>query len=194
MIKSLLRNPAASVALCVLVSLCGATAFSQTAATKSVPASGTSAAAKAVAVTQIDDAGLAKILRPNGKPLLVNFWATWCTPCREEFPELVKIDAEYKGRIDFITVTLDDPEDIKGAVPKFLSEMKAPMPAYLLVSKDESALISSIAKDWSGGLPFTVLYSEKGEIAYFRQGKVVPNLLRAEIDKLAPMAVSPARP
>jgi thiol-disulfide isomerase/thioredoxin len=136
-------------------------------------------------VTQVDDAKLKELLKPkNGRPLLINFWATWCDPCREEFPDLVKIDADYKGRIDFITVTLDEVEDIKGAVPKFLSDMKATMPAYLLVSADESAIIGTIAKDWTGGLPFTVLYNEKGQIAYFRQGKVKVNLLRTELDKL----------
>lgn len=141
-------------------------------------------------VTQVDDAKLKVLLKPNGRPLLVNFWATWCDPCREEFPDLVKINADYKGKIDFITITLDEPEDIKGAVPKFLSDMKAPMPAYLLVSSDESAIISTIAKDWSGGLPFTVLYNDKGEMAYFRQGKVQVGLLRSELNKLASSATS----
>src|SRR5437764_11377287 len=57
-------------------------------------------------VTKIDEIALKKILHPNGKPLLVNFWATWCDPCREEFPDLVKINADYKGKVDFITITL----------------------------------------------------------------------------------------
>lgn len=137
-------------------------------------------------VTQVNEITLKNVLKPNGKPLLVNFWATWCDPCREEFPELVKIGNENKGKIDFVTVSLDDLADIDGAVPKFLTEMKADMPAYLLKTDDESAVISAIAKDWSGGLPFTILYNEKGEIAYFRQGKVIPATLRVEIAKLAP--------
>jgi hypothetical protein len=62
--------------------------------------------------------------------------------------------------------------------------MKAEMPAYLLVTSDESAVINSIAKDWSGGLPFTVLYNEKGELSYFVQGKVKIDILRTELDKL----------
>ncbi|HVE55642.1 MAG TPA: TlpA disulfide reductase family protein [Pyrinomonadaceae bacterium] len=135
-------------------------------------------------VTQIDETGLKTALTPNGKPLLVNFWATWCDPCREEFPDLVKLDAEYKGKIDFITVSLDDLAEIKRDVPKFLVSMKAGMPAYLLKVADESAVISSIAKDWNGGLPFTILYNEKGEIAYFKQGKVKLDVLKPEIDKL----------
>jgi thiol-disulfide isomerase/thioredoxin len=137
-------------------------------------------------VTQIDETGIKTALKTNGKPLLVNFWATWCDPCREEFPDLVKINAEYKGKIDFVTVSLDDLEDISGAVPKFLAEQKAEMPAFLLKVEDEGAVISSIAKDWSGGLPFTILYNERGEIAYFKQGKVKAADVKAEIEKLLP--------
>ena len=137
-------------------------------------------------VTQIDEVGLKTAIKTNGKPLLVNFWATWCDPCREEFPDLVKIDADYKGKIDFITVSLDDLAEINRDVPKFLSDMKAQMPAYLLKVEDEGAVISSITKDWQGGLPFTILYNEKGAIAYFRQGKIKTDILRAEIEKLIP--------
>jgi len=154
-------------------------------ATAQAPAVG-NAVAKPGRVTEVNDTTIKNVLKPNGKPLLVNFWATWCDPCREEFPELVKIDNEYRGKIDFVTVSLDDLTDINTAVPKFLGEMKAGMPAYLLKTDDESAVISSIAKDWSGGLPFTILYNEKGEIAYFRQGKVIPATLRTEITKLVP--------
>lgn len=137
-----------------------------------------------IKVTQVDEVGLKKLLAPAGKPLLINFWATWCDPCREEFPDLVAIDAEYKGKIDFITVSLDDPADIATTVPRFLSSMKAEMPAYLLKTADESAVISSISKSWAGGMPFTALYNEKGELAYFREGKVVMETLRAELNKL----------
>ncbi len=68
-------------------------------------------------------------------------------------------------------------------MPEFLSEMKAEMPTYLLTSADENRLISSIAKDWSGALPFTILYNEKGEIIYTRQGKVNHETLQGEIEK-----------
>lgn len=137
-------------------------------------------------VTQIDENGIKTALKPNGKPLLVNFWATWCDPCREEFPDLVKFDTEYKGKIDFITVSLDSPDDINTTVPKFLADMKAEMPAYLLRVEDEGAVISSITKDWQGGLPFTILYDEKGSIAYFKQGKVKIDVLKTELEKLIP--------
>ena len=134
-------------------------------------------------VTQIDDARIKQLLKPDGKPLLVNFWATWCAPCREEFPDLVEIDEEYRGKIDFITVSHDFIEELDTGVPKFLSEMKAEMPTYLLISDDENTFISSISKDWSGALPFTILYNEKGEITYTRQGKVNHETLKDEIEK-----------
>lgn len=135
-------------------------------------------------VTQIDETVIRNLLKPQGKPLLVNFWATWCEPCREEFPDLVKIHADYKERIDLITISLDFPEDIDTIVPQFLSEMKAEMPTFLLISKDESTVISSIKKDWNGGLPFTVLYNQEGAIAYAKEGIFKSTVLRSEIDKL----------
>lgn len=135
-------------------------------------------------VVQIDEIKLKEILKPNGKPLLVNFWATWCEPCREEFPDLVKIDADYKGKIDLITISLDELSEINRDVPKFLAEMKAEMPAYLLKTADADLAITSVSKDWTGGLPFTILYNENGEMAYFKQGKFKTETLRGEIDKI----------
>ena len=128
-------------------------------------------------VTKIDQKRFAELIKPNGKPLLINFWATWCEPCREEFPELVKIDSEYKGKIDFITISLDFEEEITAGVPKFLALMKATMPTYVLITPDETAAISMVSKDWSGGLPMTVLYKRDGSSAYFGQGDVRHDIL-----------------
>lgn len=135
-------------------------------------------------VTQIDIEGLRKLLKPNGKPLLINFWATWCDPCREEFPDLVKLDGVYHGRIDFLTVSLDDLADINTEVPKFLGEMKAEMPAYLLHTKDDDAAITLVSKEWKGNLPLTILITPAGETVYTRNGKVKYDAAVGEIDKL----------
>jgi thiol-disulfide isomerase/thioredoxin len=135
-------------------------------------------------VTQINELALKNLLKPNGKPLLINFWATWCDPCREEFPDLVKIDEDYKGKIDFITVSLDDLAEINRDVPKFLQDMKALMPAFLLRSTSEDAVIMMVSKDWHGGLPFTILFNEKGETVYFREGKVKVPILRGHLERL----------
>lgn len=144
-------------------------------------------------VTQIDAAALENLLKRSGdnaggensrRPLLINFWATWCEPCREEFPDLVKIDAEYKGRIDFITVSLDYLSEIRRDVPRFLAEMKAEMPAYLLKTPNEDEAIALVSKNWRGSLPFTILFDADGKEAFSIPKKVKPEVLRAEIDKL----------
>ena len=143
-------------------------------------------------VTQIDVLALKRLVRPNGKPLLVNFWATWCDPCREEYPDLVKIDQEYRGKIDFITVSLDEVADKDTAVPKFLADMKAEMPSYLLVTDQEEAAMAVVSKDWTGGLPFTILFDAKGGVLYSRQGKVKIDALKAALIKIIAPAATPA--
>lgn len=180
--RSALFRVLSSICLCTFLAV--ATSCTQTNDHAHVP-SGESKPQTAAhpAVTQIDDAKLKQLLKPNGKPLLVNFWATWCGPCREEFPDLVKIGNEYRGRIDFITISLDFPEELDKAVPKFLTEMNAGMPTYLLVSADENAVIASIAKDWTGALPSTILYNESSEMTYLRQGKINSEALKGEIEK-----------
>ena len=160
---------------------------------KSPAAGGAASPTPRPVVTQINIAGLRKAITPNGKPLLINFWATWCDPCREEFPDLVKLDAEYKGRIDFITISLDDLAEINRDVPKFLSDMKAPMPAYLLKAEDDDAAIALISKNFTGALPFTILFKADGTESYVRQGKVTLETVRTEIDKLLPAPATTAK-
>lgn len=139
-------------------------------------------------VKKIDEKALAELIKPKDKPLLINFWATWCGPCREEFPDLVKIDGEYKGKIDFITITLDFEEELETGVPKFLTDMKAQMPTYLLLTADETAAIQMVSKDWGGGLPFTILIAPDGKVAYSHQGVVKHAVLKDLLDKLLPAA------
>jgi len=154
------------------------------AAAKKIKAAPKNVASNLPKVTQIDATGLQNLLKPNGKPLLINFWATWCDPCREEFPDLVKIGADYKDRIDLITVSLDELSEINGDVPKFLAAMKADkMPAYLLKTPNEEEAIAAVSKDWQGGLPFTILYNANGDTIYIKQGKFKTDFLRAEIEK-----------
>jgi thiol-disulfide isomerase/thioredoxin len=151
---------------------------------KKTPAAKNETVSSLPIVTQIDAPGLKNLLKPNGKPLLINFWATWCVPCREEFPELVKIGMDYEGQIDLITVSLDELSEINGEVPKFLAQMKSNSPAYLLRTPDEGAAIDLVSKDWQGGLPFTILFNAQGEAIYSRQGKFKTDVLVAEIEKI----------
>ena len=141
---------------------------------------------KAPVVSAIDTEALKGLLtRQRQGPLLVNFWATFCDPCRDEFPDLVKIDQEYRPRsLEFVTVSLDDMTDLKTEVPKFLVAMKATMPAYLLNVSDPEPAINMVDPKWRGDLPATYLYNEKGEIVYKHIGRVNPAELRAAIEKV----------
>jgi len=137
-------------------------------------------------VSPIDTDALKTLLtQQREQPLLVNFWATFCDPCRDEFPDLVKIDHDYRPRaIEFVTVSLDDMSDIKTSVPKFLDSMKATMPAYLLNVTDPEPAINLVDPRWRGDLPATFLYNEKGEVVYKHIGRVNTAELREAIEKV----------
>jgi thiol-disulfide isomerase/thioredoxin len=139
-----------------------------------------------IVVAPIDTEALKNLLtQPRQGPLLVNFWATFCDPCRDEFPDLVKIDKDYRPQsLEFVTVSLDDMTDIKTTVPEFLDSMKATMPAYLLNVSDPEPAINLVDKKWQGDLPATFLYNEKGEVVYKHFGRVSAAELRSEIEKL----------
>ena len=141
-------------------------------------------------ITVLDNEGLKKLLKPGSKPLMINFWATWCDPCREEFPDLVRLNKQYKGKIDFVTISLDDLADIDRDVPKFLKEMKADMPAYLLHAADVDAAIALVSADWAGNLPLTIVFKPSGETGYIRKGKIHIDDVTLALDKLLAPAPS----
>lgn len=139
-------------------------------------------------ITELKEEGLKALLGVGARrerPLLVNFWATWCVPCREEFPDLVKIREQYPDeRLDFVTVSLDDISDIGKAVPEFLSEQRATrMPAYLLHVADEGTAINFVDATWQGELPATFLFDRDGQVVFKRKGRVKPAKLRAAIEQ-----------
>jgi len=138
-------------------------------------------------VHEINLDGLKKLIQRDPKdtrPLLINFWATWCDPCREEFPDLVRVDSDYRSKgLNFVAVSLDDISDIKSAVPKFLNEMKATMAVVLLNVNDPEPAIKAVDEKWDGELPATFLYDKEGKVIFRHFGKIKPDELRAVLDK-----------
>ncbi|HKR61059.1 MAG TPA: TlpA disulfide reductase family protein [Pyrinomonadaceae bacterium] len=141
-----------------------------------------------ISISAIDADGLAAVLKRHAserKPLLVNFWATWCDPCREEFPDLVKIDKQYRPRgLDFTAVSLDDHAELKTSVPRFLREMGVTVPTYLLNVSDPEIAINRMDPQWSGALPATFLYDGEGNLVYKRLGRIKVDELTAAIEKV----------
>ena len=144
-------------------------------------------ASPATEIKEIDLAGLKALLQRDGKdarPLLVNFWATWCDPCREEFPDLVKLDGDYGAKkLNFVAISLDDVTDLKTTVPQFLQEMKATMPVVLLNVNDPEPAIKMVDAAWDGQLPATFLYDQDGKVVFRHFGRLNTAELRAAIDK-----------
>src|SRR5262249_8737615 len=144
-------------------------------------------AANSSDIREINLDGLKQLIQRDPKdtrPLLINFWATWCDPCREEFPDLVKVDADYRKKgLNFVAVSLDDISDIKTVVPKFLNEMKATMPVVLLNVNDPEPAIKAVDATWDGQLPATFLYDKDGKVVFRHFGRIEPAELRAAIDK-----------
>jgi thiol-disulfide isomerase/thioredoxin len=146
------------------------------------------AAGSAITVGEVNADQFKNLLKREGKvsrPLLVNFWATWCDPCRDEFPDLVKLDEEYRAKgLEFVAISLDDPRDIKTKVPQFLSEMHAKMPVFLLNVPDPEVAINAVDREWSGALPATFLYDTQGTVVFKYFGRVKIAELRAAIKKV----------
>ena len=111
------------------------------------------------------------IARYRGKPLVVNFWATWCEPCRDEFPMLVELAKQYapKGLI-VIGVSLDDNADLN-LVRHFLAESHPGFPNYReKPGINVNAFYRGVNPDWRGTMPQTLFYGRDGHIARYLVG------------------------
>lgn len=177
-------SKSALIAICISGLLLSSSALAQS---RTKPRATQRRAVKPANITRkINAEEMQALLKRDGvRPLLVNYWATWCVPCREEFPDLVKIDKQYRPKdLDFIAISLDDLADLKTAVPKFLREMRAQMPNYLLNVSDPEPAIKSVDASWDGTLPATFLYNEKGQVVYKHYGRIKTDELRAAIEKV----------
>jgi thiol-disulfide isomerase/thioredoxin len=108
------------------------------------------------------DAFQKRIAALRGHPVVVNQWASWCGPCREEFPWLQKASARYGKRVAFLGVDSQDSNDAAGT---FLGEFPLPYPSYT----DPDQKIGQLLKA-ARGLPDTSFYSPSGRLVYTRQG------------------------
>ena len=110
----------------------------------------------------------------KGKPLLINFWATWCPPCIEELP---LIDAFYQENIKNGWQVLGLAVDHLAAVASFLTRMPIAFPVALAGAPGIE--ISKSLGNLSGGLPFTVVLSGSGNVVQRKIGLVTPQDLTA---------------
>lgn len=115
----------------------------------------------------------------DGKVLVVNFWATWCAPCRTEIPFFNTLQEKYADRgVQFIGVALDD----KKAVERFMKIIPIDYP--VLVGDDSAIPIAKSYGNLEGVLPYTVFVDRKGMIASIAQGGLSEEVTEKTLQKL----------
>ncbi len=128
----------------------------------------------------IDQKGFRELLeRYRGKPLLVNFWATWCQPCHEEYPMINELARQYAPQgLVVLGISFDEDAEIN-LVRHFLERNKPIFRNYRKRPGEETAFAHSVNPKWNGTIPATFFYARDGrELAHF-----VGTRSRAEFEK-----------
>jgi len=101
----------------------------------------------------------------KNKVIVLNFWATWCAPCREEIPAFVELQQHYQSKgLQFIGIALQQAEEVRG----FMEEFNVNYPS--LVGGDEVIQAAKRLGNDIGALPYTVIIDTRGEIVFTRRG------------------------
>jgi thiol-disulfide isomerase/thioredoxin len=112
----------------------------------------------------IDTQGYQKLLQQyKGKPLLVTFWATWCEPCRDEYPMLNELAKQYAPQgLKVVGVSLDQDGDLI-LMRRFLARYKPIFPNYRKKKGEEDAFVQAVLPGWNGSIPASVFYAKDGQ-------------------------------
>jgi thiol-disulfide isomerase/thioredoxin len=137
--------------------------------------------AAGVALTPLNEADYQKLLAAQkGKTVVVNFWATWCAPCRAEMPQLLAYGKRYEAKgVKLLVISADEPSDA-AKVSAFLDAQRAPAPHFIKKAADDEKFIDAIDPKWSGTLPATFVYDRTGKRVKSFFGELsMPDLERA---------------
>lgn len=119
-----------------------------------------------------------RIAALRGYPVVANVWASWCGPCRFEFPYFQRAAAAYGKRVAFLGIDTQDSDD---AAQTFLREEPVPYPSY---TDPDEEIVESIGATL--GLPDTAFYDRRGKLVYLKQGPYDDLAeLRADVERFA---------
>lgn len=112
------------------------------------------------------------VAKYQGKGLLVTFWATWCQPCREEYPMIIELAKEYAPQgLAVVGVSLDEDADM-GLVHQFLDKSRPGFPNYReKPGIDADAFYQGVNPEWRGTMPQTDFYARDGHLARYFVGQ-----------------------
>lgn len=115
----------------------------------------------------------------RGRILVINYWATWCAPCREEIPLFVRLQQEYAAKnVQFIGIAIDQPDKIRD----FAKEFNINYP--LLIAGLDAVELSRKAGNKAGVLPYTLVLDRAGKIAASLVGGISEARMRAQLESL----------
>jgi cytochrome c biogenesis protein CcmG, thiol:disulfide interchange protein DsbE len=111
----------------------------------------------------VDLAGYQQLLaKYRGKPLVVNFWATWCEPCRDEYPMLNELAKQYAPQgLKVVGISMDDDGDLI-LMRRFIARYKPVFTNYRKQPGGETAFDQAVLSGWTGSLPATFFYAKDG--------------------------------
>jgi len=116
----------------------------------------------------------------KAKVVVVNVWATWCIPCREEFPDLLALRRAYADRgVRVLFVSGDFAADAAAAA-EFLGEQGVDFPTYRKTG-DDMRFIAALDPNWSGALPATFIYDGQGRRRHALLGKATYAQVEAKV-------------
>jgi thiol-disulfide isomerase/thioredoxin len=118
----------------------------------------------------------------HGKVVFLNFWATWCPPCREEIPELVELQSRYKDRLQVVGISMDDPENVAGV--KRFSEREGVNYPIVMASRE-------IVSEYGGvpALPTSFVINTDGKIVQKHVGLYPTFVYETELRSLLGLPV-----
>jgi thiol-disulfide isomerase/thioredoxin len=117
----------------------------------------------------IDAQGYQKLVEQyRGKPVLITFWATWCEPCRDEYPMLNELAKQYAPKgLHVVGVNLDQDGDLI-LMRRFIARYKPIFPNYRKKAGGEEAFLGAVFPGWNGSLPASVFYAKDGrQVGHF---------------------------
>ena len=114
----------------------------------------------------------------NDKIVVLNFWATWCPPCRKETPAFIEVQSSYPQQVQFVGIAIDDQQPVQDFADSFGIN-------YPTLLGDMSAIeISRRLGNRFSGLPFTAIFDQSGKLVYHQTGEVKKAELTEQIKAL----------